>query len=403
MRIAEINITYGIGSTGRIVEDLCHSLKEVDIEYSVLCGYSMNSNDENIFSVFKRYPLLDQVNTVLNRFSGLTGYRNRFRTKKAIKWLKSQKPDLIHLHNIHGDWINIFALIEYIKDEGLPVIWTLHDCWSFTGRCSHFELNGCYKWKAGCGKCSFKNVYPKSYLLDFSSLMWSNKKELFCGIESLTIATPSKWLSNYVKESFLNEYPVRVINNGINTDVFNYIENTTIKIEKKIILGVANSWSKTKGLNDFLKLDKMINHKKYQIVLIGLNNRQMTQIPDSIIKVHRTTSADELVDYYRKAFVFLNLTYQDNFPTTNLEALCCGCPVITYLTGGSPESISENTGFVVNQGDVNRVYELIEDINKNGVFQKEEISFNSIMRFSRQNSNKAYIELFKKTIQRTKQ
>lgn len=398
MNICEINITYNLGSTGRIVCDLSECLKRIGWKCFVVAGYSIH-NEDNLFCFYKHYPKADQWNTVVNRVSGLTGYRNKAKTLEAIKWIESKKPDLIHLHNIHGDWIHLPTLIKYIKKAGIPVVWTLHDCWSFTGRCSHFELNNCNKWEHGCYGCHYKKVYPQTFLFDFSKKMWKDKFNWFTMINKLTIVTPSEWLANYVHQSFLKDYPVRVIHNGINTEVFYCDEkrmtSAMFEKDKLLILGVANSWSDTKGLSDFMILDSMIDHSRYQIMMIGLNNRQMQKLPDSIIKVSRTTSAEELADYYRNAGVYLNLTYQDNYPTTNLEALCCGCPVISYSTGGSPESVLPGCGYVVDKGNLMHVYELVESTVEWSITKRSYISSKALSHFSREKTYKAYIELFK--------
>jgi glycosyltransferase involved in cell wall biosynthesis len=278
-------------------------------------------------------------------------------------------------------------------------VWTLHDCWAFTGRCSHFEQADCFQWKTGCKKCPNMSVYPISYFFDFSKKMWIDKKNHFCGVRKMTLVTPSQWLADYVKTSFLSEYPVKIINNGINLDIYkpnHRISNFYNEISnKKIILGVATSWSKMKGLEDFIKLDKIIDHEKYIIILVGLNSNQIKLLPDSIISVTKTKNEKELVKYYSSADVFVNLTYQDNYPTTNLEAISCGLPVITYDTGGSPESVTEKTGVIVEQGNLEKIYYAIKDIcegkrniNREDLFEHAKTNFDKNQIFLK------YLELY---------
>ena len=399
MNIVEINITYGIGSTGRIVRDLANRFEELNWNCYTVAGYSLDNANRNVFSLFNNYPSSDKINTIINRISGKTGYRQKKKTAVAVEWMNEKKPDLIHLHNIHGDWINIKYLFEYIKENRIPVIWTLHDCWAFTGRCSHFELNGCEKWKTGCFSCKYKNVYPCTYFADHSKKMWRDKYDLFRGIDNLILVTPSHWLSGYVKHSFLSEYDTKVIHNGINTDVFK-LKAQEKKSNVKYILGAANSWSKTKGLDDFISLDKIIDHNKYKIVLVGLNETQMKTVPDSIDKLPRTNSPAELAELYNIADYYVNFTYQDNFPTTNLEALCCGCPVITYDTGGSPESVSAIDGYVIEKGCFKKAYEIIESTNVRSENERRDRAERASKVFSVENSCRAYSDLAEEMMMR---
>lgn len=288
-------------------------------------------------------------------------------TKKLIKTINEIKPDIIHLHHIHGYYINMNILFEYLKNSDIPVVWTFHDCWSFTGHCAHPE--DCNKWKTGCHDCIKRNQYPASLFVDRSRVSWIQKKQLFSSVDSMTIVTPSNWIAHLAKQSFLNKYPIRVLPNGIDTDVFSPKRNLddvrhryNISCDKKILLGVASTWSKSKGLDDFIELSNILS-KEYQIVLVGLNDVQLKNLPANIIGIKRTHDVNELATLYSLANVFVNPTYADTFPTTNLEALACGTPVITYRTGGSPEAIDPETGIVVEQGDTSGLIEAIKHIN----------------------------------------
>ena len=249
------------------------------------------------------------------------------------------------MHNLHGYYLNVGILFDYLKTCGKKIIWTLHDCWAFTGHCSYFTAAGCEKWKEQCFCCPQKCSYPKS-LIDKSERNFWRKRTVFTGIPNLTIVTPSKWLADLVKESFLKEYDVKVINNGIDLTAFKPTESDfRVKYgleNKKIILGVASVWDERKGLNDFVKLANEIDDDTC-IVLVGVNEKQKKNLPSKILCVERTNNVAELAGVYTAADLFFNPTYEDNYPTVNLEAQACGTPVVTYATGGSIESVpSEN-------------------------------------------------------------
>ena len=263
---------------------------------------------------------------------------------------------MLHLHNLHNSYINLPMLFRFIKKNQIPVIWTLHDCWAFTGHCPHFTLNKCDKWKNGCHHCELHREYPKSYV-DHSKLMYGLKKKWFCGVENLTIVTPSVWLGNLVKQSFLSDYPVRVIHNGIDLDVFrptesNFRKNHGITDKQKILLGVAFDWGMRKGLDVFLSLAERLDPKEYRIVLVGTNEAIDRDLPENIISIHRTHDQKELAEIYSAADVFVNPTREEVLGLVNLEALACGTPGVTFNTGGSPECYDETCGSIVDCDDI---------------------------------------------------
>ncbi|MCR5629809.1 glycosyltransferase [Eubacterium sp.] len=366
MKIVQINQTANLGSTGKIMFELNDTIKSHGHEGYMVSAYSNGiTSSSDLFCINSNPFWAIRKDLLISRISGLNGYRYKKITQSIIKWVSSKKPDIIHLHNIHGDWINLKAFFDYLKKSNIPVVWTLHDCWAFTGRCSHFESCKCDKWMSECCKCTNKSVYPVTYFFDKSSQMYNDKKEWFTSLDNMTIVTPSRWLANYVEKSFLSKYDICVIPNGINTDIFHPQDRISQYYEKynnkRIILGVASSWDNQKGFNDFIKLDSIIDHKYYQIVMVGLNNRQINMIPKTIKGIKRTNNQKELAELYSGAKVFVNLTYQDNYPTTNIESQCCGTPCITYKTGGSPESILCPSN-VINQGDIEAVHKRICEI-----------------------------------------
>ena len=270
---------------------------------------------------------------------------------------------MIHLHNLHGYYINIEILFAYIKQSGKKIVWTLHDCWPFTGHASYCESAGCDNWKSGCHNCPNRNLYPAS-LVDHSKRNWKKKKEIFQGVNNLIIVTPSNWLSNLVSQSFLAEYEIKVIPNGVDTNIFRPIDTTKIRNKlhisnKTIVLGVAAIWDERKGLADFIELRNQLDDT-YQIILVGLSKEQISKLPEGIMGIMRTDSVEQLAELYSFADVFVNPTYEDNYPTTNLEAIACGTPVITYDTGGSQES-AVFFGDVVKKHDIEGVVDKIKN------------------------------------------
>lgn len=334
MKILQINI-FATLSTGRIAVDLYKTLVENGNEGCI--AFARGSIEKDVPNIKIGSELDVKLHGIATRITDKTGFYSTKPTKKLIEQIKQYNPDIIHLHNIHGYYINIELLFDFLKDYNKPVIWTLHDCWAFTGHCAYFDLANCNKWKSHCEKCPQKKEYPKSLFLDNSYWNFNKKRELFCGVKNMTLVTPSKWLSELVKFSFLKEYPIEVINNGIDLSVFKPTESNIRKHynleDKFIILGVAGVWDKRKGLSDFIELSKNLDDR-FRIVVVGVTEKQRQRLPKNMVGILRTHNVKELAQLYSAADVFVNPTYEDNFPTTNLEALACGTPVITYNTGG---------------------------------------------------------------------
>jgi len=328
------------------------------------------------------------------------GFGSKRATKKLISSITEIKPDIIHMHNIHGYYLNIDILFTFLKKSSIPVVWTLHDCWPFTGHCSYFDAVNCMKWQTECHHCPNRNGYPKSWFVDNSRANFHKKKELFNGIENLTIVVPSKWLSEHVKFSFLKSYPVLTIYNGVDIDVFRPLESETIRQKygitgNKIVLGVASVWDWRKGLNDFFSLRDLLGNSA-QIVLVGLSSKQIKVLSDQIIGIKRTENISDLAAFYSAATVFINPTYVDNFPTTNIEALACGTPVVTYNTGGSPEALDNKTGIVVKKGDLKQLFSAVQIILENGKeYYTKACRKRAEEHFSSKNRYMDYLNLYK--------
>ncbi|WP_346848495.1 glycosyltransferase [uncultured Clostridium sp.] len=393
MKVLQINSVCGFGSTGRIATDLYKVLEKEGHECVI--AYGRGTTPEGIKSIKIGTDLDNYLHVAKTRIFDKHGFGSTKATKEFIKKVEEYNPDTIHLHNIHGYYINIEILFEYLKRSKKHVVWTLHDCWAFTGHCSHFDYVDCDKWRIGCRSCSQKKEYPSSILYDNSQCNYEKKKELFTSLDNVTIITPSKWLANLVKQSFLGKYQVKVINNGIDLEVFKPTENTfrnKFYLEDKfIILGVASVWKERKGLKYLVELAKKLD-SSYKVVIVGVTEKQKNELPNNIIGITRTNNIHELAEIYSTADVFINPTLEDNFPTTNLESLACGTPVITFNTGGSGESLNESCGIVVEKGDVKLVTKCIMN------FSKEELnSKNCINRASLYDKNDKfhnYIECY---------
>ena len=293
------------------------------------------------------------------------GLGSSLQTRKLIRWIDGVNPDIIHLHCVHGYYLNYRILFEYLKSTNIPVVWTFHDCWSFTGHCAHFVNVGCMKWKTECFQCPLKHAYPKA-LVDNSTRNFKLKKYLLGGLQgNLTIVPVSNWLQGYVKDSFLQQNNIVTIHNGVDTTTFKQIEVLGYNGSTKTILGVASVWTKTKGLDDFILLREMLP-ADVEIKLVGLTKEQIASLPSGVIGIERTHCVEDLVKLYSEAEVFVNPTYADTFPTVNLESLACGTPVITYRTGGSPEAVTSETGIVVEQGNLESLKVAIMTVLNNG-------------------------------------
>lgn len=353
MKVLMINVVCGIGSTGRICTDLAAALEAQGHEVKIAYGRGNVPEELQRYAVRIGTDSDVRLHGVKARLLDGAGFGSRRTTQRFIQWVKAYDPDVIHLHNIHGYYIHVGVLFDYLKKCGKRIIWTLHDCWSFTGHSAYCDAVGCDRWEKGCFQCPQRKTYPKA-MTDRSKENWNRKKEAFSSVPNLTVVTPSHWLAEQVKRSFLNEYPIEVIHNGIDTSLFkrsdsDFKEKNHLQ-DKTVLLGVATSWDNMKGLSDFIRLSEKLD-ATYQIVLVGVTGEQLRRLPKNILGVPRTSSVDELVRIYNAADIFLNLSYCETYPTVNLEARACGTPVITYLTGGSPESAGKDC-IAVARGDL---------------------------------------------------
>lgn len=391
MRVVQINSTCGIGSTGKIAVSISDLLSLNNIDNEIL--YSVSGNDccKGISCGNSKDIKLQALKS---RLLGNYGFNSKKETKRIIDEIDAFSPDIVLIHNIHGHDCNLRMLFSYFKENKIKLFWVFHDCWAFTGYCTHFTFVKCDKWKKECRNCPQRKQY--SWFLDRSSYLYHQKKKLFSNLD-LTIITPSQWLADLVKQSFLKKYPIRVINNGIDLQVFKPIPNNfrrgyNIPKDKYILLGVAFDWGMRKGLDVFIELSKRLDKNKFQIVLVGTDDSLDKMLPNSIISIHRTRDQNELAEIYSAADLFVNPTREENYPTVNMESVACGTPVLTFRTGGSPEILDEKTGYVVDCDDIDEMQRQIIRICDENIFSIDDCvakarSFDKDLRF------KEYIDL----------
>ena len=366
-KVLQVNSVCGVGSTGKICVGIKKESEEQDIENTIIFTNGNNSDLGIKISSFTR----QKIYALLSRITGRYGFVSKKNSKELIRYIIKYNPDLVHLHNIHDHVIDFKTLFYFLKRTNIKIVYTFHDCWAFTGYCPHFIMAKCDKWKTTCHHCPLRKEF--SWFFDKSKMNFESKKKVLSDLD-LTIVTPSKWLADLVKQSFLKDYPVKVINNGIDLNVFKSRRSSfkqKYALEGKfVILGVAFGWTYRKGLDVFIELSKRLP-SNYKIVLVGTNDSIDKQLPKSIISIHRTHNQIELAELYSTADVFVNPTREDTFPTVNIESLACGTPVLTFRTGGSPEILDDTCGSVVDCDDVDGLEKEIIRVCETRPYSKE--------------------------------
>ncbi len=429
MKIVIVNTFCNRGSVGRICADLYGELKKAgDMPYLAVGRGTFPEGAEGM-SIGSTPDFLMHVGK--NFFRGGAGFGSAGATKRFIKWLEKISPDVIHLHNIHGFYLHTQLLFEYLKTTDIRVIWTLHDCWSFTGHCAYFdyvqpwakeekarsksedidlEKVTCKRWIDGCHDCPIhRSAYPYALFCDNTVKNYERKKAAYTGVKDLTIVTPSRWLAGYVRQSYLKEYPTVVIPNGIDLDAFRPFSEKEQKLREKQykgykhrrILGVANQWEERKGLEYFERLASILP-VNYTIELVGLSRPQAELYKRKykngrIMPITKTGSTKALAALYRGADVYVNATLEDNFPTTNIEALACGTPVVTFDTGGSSESLDDSCGIVVPKGDFNALLSAVESVCENRPFSPADCRRRAL-KYDKTLATAEYIRMYKNDI-----
>lgn len=402
--LLQINATVNTGSTGRIAEEIGQRAIAAGFESYIAYGREARVSKSQTIRIGSDWNV--RWHGIVSALFDRHGFSSKCATKKFIKQVDAINPDIVLLHNVHGYYLNLEILLGYLKEKNIPVFWTLHDCWPFTGHCSYFDAYGCEKWKTHCNHCPNQKGYPKSILFDNSKNNFDKKKALLIALPNVTYIPVCKWMGSIVENSFMKGRPQQVIYNGTNTGVFKpQGDDVTEAIRRKydidgkhIVLGVASTWDKRKGLVDFCWLNGQLP-KDCQIVLVGLSQKQIDSLPKGSVGIRRTESVQELAALYSLADVFVNPTYVDNFPTTNIEALACGTPIVTYDTGGSPEAIDTNTGIVAPKGDKEALKDAICQVIENKEkYTLELCRERAVKYFNKDDRFDDYIKLFNKTI-----
>lgn len=403
MRIVQINMLHN-GSTGKIMQNIANCARNSGHEvwtFSPVVHYLHSKMEMPAIKDHRYFGTRSEnmIHRIFDRFLCMNGMFSFFGTRKLLREIKAIEPDIIHLHNLHNLTIDLRSLFKYIKKNKIRVIWTLHDCWAFTGRCPHFSMVSCDRWKSGCGRCPQIKDYPKSYV-DMTGVMWHLKKRWFTSAADLTLVTPSKWLKGLLRESYFNKFSVCVINNGIDLDIFKPTTDNFLAEKgcngKMVVLGVAFDWERRKGLDVFIELSKRLP-ENYQIVLVGTNEELDEQLPENIVSIHRTQNQSELAAVYSAANVFVNPTREDTFPTVNIESLACGTPVITFDTGGSSEILDKTCGIVVPCDDVDAVERAIYYVCESTPFSQQACMVRAQC-FNKQEKFQEYIDLYERLI-----
>lgn len=397
-------------STGRIMQEIGELAMANGWESYIAYSYGrdgMKPCQSNLLPIGNKWDVA--LHGVITRLFDAHGLVSQIATQKLVKQIEELKPDVIHIHNIHGYFLNYQILFNFLVQSDIPVIWTIHDCWLYTGHCYYYTFIGCNKWQTGCGHCPQQRKFPASWLIDRSRRNYIDKEKAFTSLPKglLTLVPVSEWMAGEMNRSFLSGCDIRVIHNGIDTDTFSPQDGSALLARyglegKHILLGVASIWSREKGLDDFLRLSTMLTPDEC-IVLVGVDEHTAKRLPANIIPIRRTENVRQLAQLYSVATAFVNPTWQDNYPTVNLESISCGTPVVTYRTGGSPESVTTQTGMVVSQGDVDALLRSVRQIEHLG---KESFAGPcrqyALQHFRKEDRYKDYLRLYDEVMQKAR-
>jgi glycosyltransferase involved in cell wall biosynthesis len=390
--LLQLNCTANWGSTGKIAEQI--GVRAQQKGWKVYMAYGRKILPSSLQTICVGHKLSPYLHYAENRLLDHEGLGSRFETQRLIKKIQVIHPDVVHLHNIHDHWLNYKLLFEYLNRTDIKVVWTLHDCWSYTGGCSHYTLLNCNKWQTECKNC------VRSHLLrDYSNQQFHLRKDLFTANMNLTLVSVSKWLEGEVRKSFLKDAHIQTILNGVDVNLFRPIKVSDINNKynlhgKFVLVAAATAWSSAKGLEDYKVLATLLP-SDCTLILIGLNEKQLRSLPQSIIGLPRTANVQELVEFYSRADVVMNLSYQESFGLTTVEGLACGSPSIVYNATASPELVTPETGIVVEPGDIHGVLSAILKIK-----QKGKVAYSTACRqraeqyFDKNKNFEKYIQLY---------
>lgn len=395
-KLLQINSTANWGSTGRIAEQINIKAKERGWECYIAYGRKNNPSQSQLIKVGG--VLNPYIHFAQQFLFDTEGLNSQCTTRRLIKQINLLKPDIIHLHNIHDHWLNYKILFEYLNTTDIPVVWTQHDCWAFTGGCMHFVHSNCEKWKTGCNNCPRRKI-----IIDNSKGSFNLKKSLFTANKNLTLVAVSHWLENEMRHSFFNSSKIIPVLNGVDIDIFHPLKETFVREKygignKFLLIGLATAWSSSKGLKDYIELSKRIPNDCV-IMLIGLKKNQISNLPANIIGIERTSNIHELVEFYSSADIVLNLSYQETFGLTTVEGFACGTPGIVYNRTASPELIEGEVGYVVEAGNIEQLLSTIAKIKSNGkVYYSENCRKRAVEFYDKNKCFDKYVDLYEKLI-----
>ena len=366
MKIVQINSHYNQGGAARIVACIHRQLLEEGEESYVAYGRGDGKEEKNVICVDKKQEVY--LSALLCRLIGLNGWWNRKAAKRLVSLLDEIKPDVVHIHTLHGYYMNFKILFGYLNEHDIPCVWTFHDCHAFTGNCGYYFT--CRRWENGCGNCPDRKRYPKSQFFDFSHFMWEKKKKWFTKGERKVIVTPSDWLTNEAKKSFFGKYPCVTIRNGIDAEKTFYPRDREkcrqkygYRSEEKLVLGLAVGFSDERKGARYLLVAAKAMEQEAKFILVGWEekNNQMLDGISNVIPVPNTQSTEVLAEYYSMADVFVLPSLAENYATVTLESMACGTPVVGFDAGGIPEQLTDKKGIVVKTADQNALIEGIRE------------------------------------------
>lgn len=404
MRVLHINICGNL-STGNIASDIIRQVRKQGGEG--ILAFARNAISEDIPYIKIGTDKDVYIHAILSRLTDHTGFYSKKATKHLTDQIKAWNPDLIHLHNIHGYYIHVGVLFDFLKEYHRPVVWTLHDCWAFTGHCPYFSAVECDRWRTGCHHCPEKKNYPASIVFDRSKKNYEEKKNCFLGVENMTIVTPSVWLKEIVQQSFLKDYPCHVIYNGIDRAKFYPRTGDAFRrkhglLGRRILLGVASTWSKRKGYQDFCELSRLLPDN-WKIVMVGLKREQIENLPEQILGIERTRNVEELAQIYSEADLYFNASVEETMGLTTVEAIFCGTLAVVYNSTAIPECVQEKgehaNGYVVPQGDINAVAQLVRQLDAGDIpWPGADASLEKNPAFDKEEACKKYYELYQEVL-----
>lgn len=401
MKIVELNTFCGTGSTGRIALQIADTAAGHGAQTVIGFGAGDVPPQAETYALHIGGKAERKWHGAIRKLLDAEGYGSILATRRLIAFLTEFQPDVIHLHNIHGCYLNHKLLFQYLHRCGIPVVWTLHDCWPFTGHCAYFDKIGCSLWQTECHHCPQKHSYPACIGIDGSRRNFRRRRALFTSVPKLTLVTPCEWLRELLQHSFLNRITAKVIYNGVDIETFKPTASSLRErygiAERHLVLAVASEWEERKGLPYLPTLAEQLG-ADYRVAVIGLSQAQADALPKTMIGLTRTANVRELAQWYTAADCLVNPTLEDNMPMVNLEALACGTPVVAFNTGGCAEAIGDDCGAIVPKGDERALLNAVKWIAPN----KEALSaacFARAERFSSENSANAYWALYQEVIQ----